>query len=261
MTKQHLRLVAPTTEKRTVPPGGSEVTATTLPTRQPNSAYRTREHLTEAEVEKLIKAAGKNRWGHRDATMILVAFRHGLARQRAGGPALGSDRLRPRCPARPQGQEGHAGHPSDHRATRCARCAGCSASRSRSRRSCSRPSAARPSPRQALPGMWSALARPPGSASRLTRTCCGTPAASRWPTRATIRGRCRPTSATEHPAHGALHRAVAGSVQGLLEVSRDLSRKVRGIPQRVPSPGSGSQTHAATSNRGYGRLPCLARAE
>ena len=54
MTKQHLRLVAPTTEKRTVPPGGSEVTATTLPTRQPNSAYRTREHLTEAEVEKLI---------------------------------------------------------------------------------------------------------------------------------------------------------------------------------------------------------------
>src|SRR5262249_13703804 len=30
------------------------------------------------EVEKLIKAASGNRWGHRDATAILIAFRHGL---------------------------------------------------------------------------------------------------------------------------------------------------------------------------------------
>jgi integrase len=35
-------------------------------------------HLTEAEIEKLIAAAKKGRWGHRDATMILVAYRHGL---------------------------------------------------------------------------------------------------------------------------------------------------------------------------------------
>jgi hypothetical protein len=33
--------------------------------------------------------------------------------------------------------------------------------------------------------------RRPNSASRLTRTCCGTPAASRWPTKGTIRGLCR----------------------------------------------------------------------
>ena len=39
---------------------------------------RTREYLTEAEVKRLIAAAGRNRWGHRDATMILVASRHGL---------------------------------------------------------------------------------------------------------------------------------------------------------------------------------------
>jgi type 1 fimbriae regulatory protein FimB/type 1 fimbriae regulatory protein FimE len=39
---------------------------------------RTREYLTEAEVDRLIKAAKGNRWGHRDATMILMAFRHGL---------------------------------------------------------------------------------------------------------------------------------------------------------------------------------------
>ena len=69
-----LRIVAPTTEKRTVPGPGS----TALPTRQANAVYRTREHLTETEVERLLKAAGKNRWGHRDATMILVAYRHGL---------------------------------------------------------------------------------------------------------------------------------------------------------------------------------------
>ena len=36
------------------------------------------EHLTGAEVDRLIDAAKANRWGHRDATMILVAFRHGL---------------------------------------------------------------------------------------------------------------------------------------------------------------------------------------
>jgi type 1 fimbriae regulatory protein FimB/type 1 fimbriae regulatory protein FimE len=46
--------------------------------RKPNSTYRKREHLTEAEVERLIEAAKGNRWGHRDATMILLAYRHGL---------------------------------------------------------------------------------------------------------------------------------------------------------------------------------------
>ena len=39
---------------------------------------RKREYLTEAEVEKLIAAANANRWGHRDATMILTTYRHGL---------------------------------------------------------------------------------------------------------------------------------------------------------------------------------------
>ncbi len=65
--KSPLKLLTPTTEKRTV-----------TPRRRPNASYRTREHLTEAEIEKLIKAAGASRWGHRDATMILVAYRHGL---------------------------------------------------------------------------------------------------------------------------------------------------------------------------------------
>jgi integrase len=67
MAKSHLQLVAPTTEIRTV-----------RPTRRPNAELRSREHLTETEVERLVQAAKRNRWGHRDSTMILVAWRHGL---------------------------------------------------------------------------------------------------------------------------------------------------------------------------------------
>jgi len=49
------------------------------PKRQKNAEIRPREYLTECEVEQLMRAARKRgRWGHRDATMILVAFRHGL---------------------------------------------------------------------------------------------------------------------------------------------------------------------------------------
>ena len=49
----HLALVASTPEMRTV-----------APMRKPNAKYRSREHLTEREVEKLIDAAKDNRWGH-----------------------------------------------------------------------------------------------------------------------------------------------------------------------------------------------------
>ena len=75
MAKVPLKLVAPTIEKRTV---DSKIVAAVRPSRRPNAVYRTREHLTETEVEKLIEAAKGNRWGHRDATMVLVAYRHGL---------------------------------------------------------------------------------------------------------------------------------------------------------------------------------------
>jgi type 1 fimbriae regulatory protein FimB/type 1 fimbriae regulatory protein FimE len=67
MAKSHLKLVTPSTVNRTV-----------TPKRLPNGDLRTREYLTEAEVERLMAAARKNRWGHRDATMILVAYRHGF---------------------------------------------------------------------------------------------------------------------------------------------------------------------------------------
>ena len=48
------------------------------PLRKPNAELRTREHLTPHEVERLIEAARGNRNGHRDPTMILIAYRHGL---------------------------------------------------------------------------------------------------------------------------------------------------------------------------------------
>ena len=67
MANTTLKLVSPATENRTV-----------TPLRRPNAELRPREHLTEREIDKLVEAAKDNRWGQRDATMILIAFRHGL---------------------------------------------------------------------------------------------------------------------------------------------------------------------------------------
>ncbi len=61
-----------------IPLRKDEATQPRLPKRPPNAMLRTREHLTEQEVEQLIEAAKGNRHGHRDSTMILLAYRHGL---------------------------------------------------------------------------------------------------------------------------------------------------------------------------------------
>ena len=67
----HLALVpatAPTRENGKVPP-----------LRVRNRDRRAREYLTPAETEILIAAAGKRgRHGHRDATLLLLGYRHGL---------------------------------------------------------------------------------------------------------------------------------------------------------------------------------------
>ena len=49
-----------------------------VPNRKANDALRTRSHLTEKEVEKLLKIAEAGRYGARDRLMVLMAFRHGL---------------------------------------------------------------------------------------------------------------------------------------------------------------------------------------
>jgi type 1 fimbriae regulatory protein FimB/type 1 fimbriae regulatory protein FimE len=49
------------------------------PPKVPNADRRSREHLTPAEIDRLIAAArGLGRHGDRDAAMILLAYRHGL---------------------------------------------------------------------------------------------------------------------------------------------------------------------------------------
>jgi integrase len=49
-----------------------------MPRRPKNADVRTREYLTDDEVRRLSGVAKGNRHGHRDATMILIGYRHGL---------------------------------------------------------------------------------------------------------------------------------------------------------------------------------------
>jgi integrase len=62
-----IQLRRPKSEKPTVAQGRKE-----------NEAYRKREYLTEAEIERLLEAAGKSRNPVRDRLLILLAFRHAL---------------------------------------------------------------------------------------------------------------------------------------------------------------------------------------
>src|SRR5262249_23026423 len=60
-------------------PRASELREAPEPPRKAREREDRREWLTEAQVEKLCAAARKRgRWGHRDATMILVGYRHGF---------------------------------------------------------------------------------------------------------------------------------------------------------------------------------------
>ena len=119
MAKPHLKLITPAIENRTV----------TTPRRKPNAELRTREYLTEAEIERLIEAAKGNRHGHRDATMILVAYRHGLRASELVD--LRWDQIdfnRPPCTS--AGSSRAPLRRIQSWATNCEHCAGCSASRS-----------------------------------------------------------------------------------------------------------------------------------
>ncbi len=57
--------------------------------RRQAKTHRPREYLTEKEIGRLMDAARDNRWGHRDATAILIAYRHGLRASELVGFALG----------------------------------------------------------------------------------------------------------------------------------------------------------------------------
>jgi integrase len=84
--KSHLRLISPTDVNGAVAVHGTSAAAArtprrpaaTMPRRPKNAELRPREYLTATEVNRLLAAAKSNRHGHRDATMILIAYRHGL---------------------------------------------------------------------------------------------------------------------------------------------------------------------------------------
>ena len=67
MKSTRLKLVRSTVMRPVAPAG-----------RKTNNAYRVREHLTEAEMTKLLAALKQNRHGHRDWLIALLIYRHGL---------------------------------------------------------------------------------------------------------------------------------------------------------------------------------------
>ena len=64
---------------RHLPSSPSRVNGQSPPPRQRNADVRPREYLLPEEIERLLEAAKKGgRHGHRDYTMVLLGFRHGL---------------------------------------------------------------------------------------------------------------------------------------------------------------------------------------
>jgi hypothetical protein len=101
-----------------------------------NSSVRTREYLTTAEIERLMAAARKSsRYGHRDATMILIGYRHGLRASELCNLQWSQVEL---ATGRLHVRRAKNGSPSVHPMqgpTRYARCGVCSANRGRLRTS------------------------------------------------------------------------------------------------------------------------------
>src|SRR5262245_13651234 len=74
-----------------------------------------------------------------------------------------------------------------------------------------------------------AIPDPSANAAAWLRLCPG----KRWPRHAGATGLAR---AQEHPAHGALHRAVAASVQGFLALLKQAIPNYISSPNRPPQP-------------------------
>jgi Phage integrase family len=185
----HRRSVTPAAEKPTV--------ASDVARRRPNAALRSREHVTPDAVERLIAAAKQGRWGHRDATLLLIAYRHGLRASELTD--LRWDQI-DFSAANFHVRRAKKGTPATHPswATSCARYAACSVSKPSSRPSSCAAAHSRPL------GSRGSSRLPPGELvwrSKPTLTCCATPAVTSLPTMATTPGRCRPISAIKNIQH------------------------------------------------------------
>jgi integrase len=200
------------------------------------SVTRTRNYLTGAEVDRLIAAARKvSRYGHRDATMILIAYRHGLRASevcdlQSHQVELASGRLHVRRSKR--------GTPSVHpmqgdelRALRrLQREQGLSSHVFMSERD-------GPMTPKVLPcairsdrvAGQDAIPDTSAHAAAWLRLC----PSQRRPRHQGATGLARPQ---EHPAHGALYRVGPGSVQGFLAMTRTALTGVRDEGNRLGWP-------------------------
>ena len=162
------------------------------PRRSTNAAVRPREYLTAEEIRHLLKVARSRPggFGHRDATMILMAYRHGLrvselvamrwdmldlkqgtfhvVRRKNGRPSvhyIRGDEIRA---LRRVQREQIVGSPYVFVSKRKG-----------------------PLTVAAFQKLISRIGQDPSFPSPSTRTCCGTRAASGWPTTGTTRAPCR----------------------------------------------------------------------
>ena len=198
MKKSHLALVAPATVIGTV------VDRRSPPRRKRNAEGRAREYLTDGEIARLITAAGENRHGHRDATMVLVAYRHGL--RAAELVTLRWDAIdfaHGRVHVHRVKGSAELVHPLSGRELRALR-------RLKREQDPASPfifTSERGAPFTTA-GFRKMVARL-GIAAALgfpcTRTCCGTPAASSSPMRRRYSLAAGLSRAQKHPAHSALH--------------------------------------------------------
>ena len=205
MAKSHLRLVRPRTVNGTVPPR-----------RRKNAELRTREYLTEAEVERLMKAARDNRYGLRDATMILMAYRHGLRAAelvdlRWDQVELGRNAV---VHVRRVKQGVPSVHPLQGDEMRALR----ELKRSADFAVCVHLRAWRAVYYGRVRPRWSRGREKQPSSEAFIRTCFGTPAATPWRTGPRYPRVASLSGPQEYPAYGAVHGIESNAVQGFLAV-------------------------------------------
>ena len=195
-----------------------------------SSARRSRRYLTGKEIERLMDCARKHgRYGHRDATMILVATGTDCGPRRCA-TCNGTRSSFPR-----------GAYMSVASKTACRACirspaksyglyAACSASSGRyvfmSERGAQLASA----------GCWKGSARPPRWRLACIRTCCAMLAASSWQTRVSIRDRCSTTSATRTsstPCATPRYRQIGSEIFGRTSGTAWCGACYRSVPRRA----------------------------
>jgi Phage integrase family len=170
------------------------VNRTVTPRRPPNADLREREYLTPKEVDRLQDAARKHsRYGHRDATAIPTAYRHGLRASELceltwNMIELDSGRIHVR-----RAKNGvDSTHPLTGKEIRALRQLRRENLQSRCVFNTERGGPVTRAWFLKMVRRTGELAR----LSRLIRTCCAMPAASSLPTTASIPARCSTSSAT-----------------------------------------------------------------